>query len=757
MHDLFQLIDALVFHFAAATLLISVLTSQAASCNEPSSASEKELARYFFELWSNRLEKCEPGGDFLAKPSAINYSVPSFCSKSLAGGVTDYQITYKFMNCSPKKMTTLKLKGRVKKCPQSKAVLEQPMNIKTIKKATMPTKFKCPTGFITYTGDYGDEDFTQKWEFAHAAENGFKYNLSQTTAGKNLVPCNSYMSTTLTKACVKQSTDEYRGYALITAECTNNNKRYKVPVYLDAKLLGSSPVYARRDCPWPELLQGSPGFDPNFKFTQPDGYQLPPATADIKKALGCLKSKKVKYLTVSNGESFRKAKIIWNKLNDTNVPSAVVQPTTITQVQDAVKCLSTNEVRAIPRGGGHSYEGYSLINNVATIDLRALDTVKLSADKKSATIGGGSRLGPLYYEINKKAPGKTLAGGTCPPVGVGGLIPGGGIGYLTRKDGLTCDMLLSLKMVSSTGELIEASASKNQDLFWAQCGGGGGNFGIVVEYTLKLSSVPTKVTRIQFSVDKKLADFLMYLQSTVVKKADPNIGMAINPDSDSVDVTLVYLGTVKQAENALVQSGLGPNMPFKKSWYKAKYISWIDFVVKEAGMRSVRKPDDLRNPDNYARDRSFFHNKGFFVRPGKLLPKKAFEAMSTWMGRVAKEGKSDEAAFVEIDLLGPRGAQAKIGNNKTAYAFRDALFVVQYGCEWEDPNKTKLYLRLVEEMKIEMKKYVGTSPPAYINYLDAGQKTESYYGSAWTKLKKVKEMYDPENYFRNPNSIPPAR
>lgn len=655
-------------------------------------------------------------------------------------------------------MTTLTLKGRVKKCPQSKSVLEQPMNIKTIKKAAMPANFKCPAGFITYTGDYGDEDFTQKWEFAHAAENGFKYNLSQTTGGKNLVPCNSYMSTILTKACVKQSTDEYRGYALITAECTSNNKIYKVPVYLDAKLLGSSPKYARRDCPWPELLQGSPGYDPNFRFTQSDGPILtkPEATADISKALNCLKTKKIDYLTVLNGESFRKAKLIWNKLNDTNVPSAVVQPTTIVQVQDAVKCLSSNGVRATARGGGHSYEGYSLINNVATVDLRALNSIKVSADKKSATIGGGSRLGPLYYEINKKAPGKSLAGGTCPPVGVGGLIPGGGIGFLTRKEGLACDMLLSLKMVSAAGELIEASASKNQDLFWAQCGGGGGNFGIVVEYTLKLASVPTKVTRIQFGVEKNLADFLMYVQSTVVNKADSNIGMAIYPDKDSIDVTLVYLGGIQEAVKALEKSGLGVNMPYEKSYYTASYISWIDFVVKEAGMRSVRKPNDLRDPESYARDRSFFHNKGFFVRPGKLLPKAAFEAMIKWMGRVAQQGKFDEAAFVEIDVLGPRGAQAKIGNDKTAFAFRDALFVVQYGCEWEDPNKSKLYLRFVEELKQELQKYVGTSPPAYINYLDASQKTESYYGSAWNKLKKVKAMYDPGNYFRNPNSIPPA-
>ncbi|KAL4533918.1 hypothetical protein Ndes2437B_g03233 [Nannochloris sp. 'desiccata'] len=753
------------YNFAlAATLLIATLsTVQADPCKPPSSTSEKELARYFYELWSNRLATCEPGGDFLAKPSEIDYSVPSFCSQSTAGGVTNYQITYSYLNCSPKKMTALKLKGRVKKCPQSKSALEQPMNIKTIKKATMPTNFKCPTGFTTYTGDYGDEDFTQKWEFAHAAENGFKYNLSRTTAGKNLVPCNSYMSTTLTKACVKPSTGEYRGYALITAECVTNGKLYKVPIYLDAKLLGSSPLDARKDCPWPELLQGSPGYDPNFRFIQPDGPSIstkpkPPATAtaDIPKALDCLKSKKVNYLTVSNGESFRKAKIIWNKLNDTNVPSAVVQPTTIAQVQDAVKCLSSNGVRAIARGGGHSYEGYSLIDKVATIDLRALKSLKFSADKKSATIGGGSRLGPLYYEINRQAPGKSVVGGTCPPVGVGGLIPGGGIGFLTRKEGLACDMLLSLKMISAAGELIEASASKNQDLFWAQCGGGGGNFGIVVEYTLKLASLPTKVTRIQFGVDKNLADFLMYFQSTVVNKADPNIGMAINPDKDSVDITLVYLGTVQEAEKALIRSGLGPNMPYKKSWYKATYLPWIDFVVKEAGMRSVRKPNDLRNPENYARDRSFFQNKGFFVRPGKLLPKQAFEAMILWMGRVAKEGKNDDAGFVEIDLLGPGGAQAKIAGDKTAYAFRDALFVVQYGCEWEDPNKSKLYLRLVNELKVEMQKYVGASPPAYINYLDAGQKTESYYGSAWTKLKKIKAIYDPENYFRNPNSIPPA-
>jgi FAD/FMN-containing dehydrogenase len=747
----------------AASSATSTKAKPVQKCKPPTSPYDKQLALYLYELWANRLETCSPGGDFIVNPSELSYSVPSFCSQPTSGGVTNYQITYSYMNCKPKKMTQLTLNARVKKCGESVTALEQPFNIKSIKKAVMPSNFKCPAGFTTYTGDYGDEDFTQKWTFAHGAENGFKYNLSQTAAGKNMVPCNSFLSTTLTKACVKASTGEYKGYALIAAECLNNDKEYRVPVYLDAKLLGPTPLDAFKKCPWPELLEGSYGYDPNFRFTQPNGpniFSNPVATtaeSDIPKALDCLKTKKISFLTVANGESFRKAKVIWNKLNDTNVPTAVVQPTTIAQVQDAVKCLSSNGVRAIVRGGGHSYEGYSLINNVATIDLRALNSLKISSDKKSATIGGGSHLGPLYYEINKQAPGKSPVGGTCPPVGVGGLIPGGGIGFLTRKEGLACDMLISLKMVTAAGSLVEASASKNQDLFWAQCGGGGGNFGIVVEYTLKLASVPTKVTRIQFGVDEKLADFLMYMQSVVVNKADPNISLAIFPDKDSIDVTLMYLGTIQEADKALVESGLaGPKFPFKKSWQKATYLSWIDFVVKEAGMMSVRKPADLENPEDYAMDRSFFQNKGFFVRPGKLLPKEAFEALISWMGRVAKEGKNDDAGFVELDLLGPRGAQAKIGSDKTGYAYRDALFVVQYGCEWEDPNKSKLYLRLVNELKMEMQKYVGPGPPAYINYLDAGQPTTSYYGNAWSKLKKVKGQYDPENYFRNPNSIPPS-
>lgn len=359
-----------------------------------------------------------------------------------------------------------------------------------------------------------DKDFTQDWEFRHQVENIYKYDLADINKG-----CNAYLSTKTDKACynvrcilnlssiircswlislslLQPTTKEYEGYATITLECVDSGKKENVPIYLKAVDLG------RALCPWPEIVQGSPGYDPAFNFISSSNdagllipasqtptvpaepvpsppAEKPPSSSPAKElttkekldlAVKCMKDEKLAVIT--GGPELKAKSLVWNKLNNT-VALAVVEPSSTADVGKAVGCMYRNGVRSVPKSGGHSYDGFSVLKSAVTIGLNKMKKVTLNQDS-SAVVQGGTTLGELYYEIWKQSNGKyAVVGGTCPAVGVGGHFLGGGIGFLNRMFGLACDQVLSLTMINYQGETIQASPSRNQDLFWASCGGGG--------------------------------------------------------------------------------------------------------------------------------------------------------------------------------------------------------------------------------------------------------------------------------------------
>lgn len=135
-----------------------------------------------------------------------------------------------------------------------------------------------------------------------------------------------------------------------------------------------------------------------------------------------------------------------------------------------------------------SFLAYSALNNTLVIDLSHINHVKVSPDYKTATVGAGIRLGALYTALD--AYNTTFIGGLCPTVGLGGLISSGGFNMQMRALGMSSDYVLAAKVVTADGKTVTASPTSHPDLFWAIRGGGGGTYGIVVEYTLQLKQLP---------------------------------------------------------------------------------------------------------------------------------------------------------------------------------------------------------------------------------------------------------------------------
>ena len=138
------------------------------------------------------------------------------------------------------------------------------------------------------------------------------------------------------------------------------------------------------------------------------------------------------------------------------------------------------------RSGGHSYGGYSASRGLV-ISLAPLRSVRVDRRELTITAGAGARNRDLYAAL--PGTGVAVPSGRCPTVGISGLLLGGGFGFSSRHLGLTCDQLLETEVVTASGRIVRATRACHPDLFWACQGGGGGNFGINTEYTLRATPV----------------------------------------------------------------------------------------------------------------------------------------------------------------------------------------------------------------------------------------------------------------------------
>lgn len=140
------------------------------------------------------------------------------------------------------------------------------------------------------------------------------------------------------------------------------------------------------------------------------------------------------------------------------------------------------------RSGGHSYAGYSTLSDGVVLDLRQLNSITVDKQAATTSVGAGAQLIDVYSGLANA--GATLPAGSCPSVGVSGVTLGGGFGLAGRYYGLTTDNLVAVNIVTADGQLRTVNGQTDADLLWALKGGGGGNFGIVTEFTFNVHQLP---------------------------------------------------------------------------------------------------------------------------------------------------------------------------------------------------------------------------------------------------------------------------
>src|SRR4051794_14161210 len=226
--------------------------------------------------------------------------------------------------------------------------------------------------------------------------------------------------------------------------------------------------------------------------------------AELKAALDPKKD----VLLLHGNSAAAKKDISFNKRTQIS-PKVRVIAGSAAAVSTTILWATRNGVGFAIRAGGHSYEGLSQSPDLV-IDVRGMAGIKLSADKKSVSIGSGASLGSVYKAL---APSHlAIPAGSCFPVGVAGHSLGGGFGLIGRAFGLACDSVLSMEMVDASGQVRTVSATENPDLFWALRGGGNGNFGVVTNFTFRTSAV-NMVARFGITWNKPVAPAAKVVQA----------------------------------------------------------------------------------------------------------------------------------------------------------------------------------------------------------------------------------------------------
>ncbi|KFM99178.1 FAD-binding oxidoreductase [Bacillus clarus] len=397
-------------------------------------------------------------------------------------------------------------------------------------------------------------------------------------------------------------------------------------------------------------------------------------------------------------------------------------------VCNALKWAREHHVPFRLRSGRHSYENFSLVNSGLIIDVSEMNRIAVNTDRLTAKIQAGANLGTVYKELWKY--GVTIPAGTSASVGIIGLTLGGGIGMLSRLFGLTCDQLIEIEMVQATGKtgakIIRANETENPHLFWASCGGGGGNFGIVTSLTFRVH--PIKNVSI-FSLTWKWDDFITAFQAwqNWAPYTDERLTSSIelfSKEQNKIEAQGEFIGPPSELHKLL--------SPLLDAGNPSLFIDEVPYI------EAVQFFNSGNVPEKFKRSGSYIY---------KPLPLKGIQILRHFLAHAPNPA----ASIWHQSLV---GAVENIAPSETAYFHRKAIIAQEYITSWKCDNEEQRNIRWVKDLRESLDPYTLGD---YVNWPDIDIKNwqTSYYGSNFQKLRKVKTAYDPCNVFRFAQSIPP--
>jgi len=425
---------------------------------------------------------------------------------------------------------------------------------------------------------------------------------------------------------------------------------------------------------------------------------------------------------------YEDARRIWNASIDKH-PGLIARCTGTADVAAAVNFARSQNLLVAVRGGGHNVAGRALCDDGIVIDLSAMKGIHVDPRAQTVRVQAGVTLGELDRETH--AHGLAIPTGVVPQTGIAGLTLGGGLGWLTRRLGLTCDNLLSCEMVTAQGLILTVDRQTNADLFWG-LRGGGGNFGVVTSFL-----------------------FQAYPISHIYG------GMIVYPRDEAATVLRNFRNFMLEAPDEFTAAFILTSLP---DGTPAAVIAACCCADLDRGAKMIDPLRRFATPLLDTVQPMPFPAMQKLAAEGLLL-----DAHNYWkfallkqlegevIDRLVERADAAPSPHSKLVVFPLGGAMARIGGGDTAFAQRGAAYTIGIEAQWTDPADTERNRDWTRATADDLKPYAtGGNMP---NFLDEepDDVVQAAFGTNHDRLMDIKTKYDPTNFFSVNLNVQPRR
>ncbi|MFC1439796.1 FAD-binding oxidoreductase [Streptacidiphilus sp. N1-10] len=435
---------------------------------------------------------------------------------------------------------------------------------------------------------------------------------------------------------------------------------------------------------------------------------------------------------------YDQARRVWNATVDRR-PAVIAYCRSTADVAAVVRAARAADLPLSVRGGGHQVAGLSVCDQGVVVDLSRMRSIGFAEDGTSVRAGGGCLLADVDRTAAER--GRIVPAGVVSHTGLGGLALGGGFGWTFRNFGLTCDNITGAEVVTADGSIVRAGESDGEDadLLWA-LRGGGGNFGVVTEFTLRTHAVSDVLFGQAAFLLEDLPVAVAHYVATMEAAPDALSAICITclaPPMPGMPTELV--GRPVVLVNAVwsgdLESGAGP-----MEQLLTRGPSVMSFRARMPYVAVQSMQDDL-----HPHGRSNYNKSRYLDRVDDTAIKALLEAGGRLPGPHA-----------QIEVLRLGGAASRVPVDATAFAHRGAAYILNVVAAWTEPDQAATQIGWARDTNAALD-CVG-SDAGYINFLDTEpDRVRSVYPPrTYRRLQAIKRRLDPDRVFRGNVPIEPA-
>jgi FAD/FMN-containing dehydrogenase len=435
---------------------------------------------------------------------------------------------------------------------------------------------------------------------------------------------------------------------------------------------------------------------------------------------------------------YDEARTVWNAMVDRR-PRAIVRCASPDDVAEAIRYGREHDLEIGVRCGGHSVLGLCVPDDGLMIDLSTMGGVRVDPERRRARVQGGALLGALDRAAMRH--GLTTTAGNVSHTGVGGLTLGGGMGWLARQFGLSCDNVASFELISAEGDRLRVDAAGNPELFWG-LRGGGGNFGVVTEFEFRLHPVAARahVVELFFGIEDAAAVLRGWRDLNAIAPRAATFTAWVGQSPSPVlppewrDRPVASAGFVWAGEPGLEPQLLAALRALGRP---------IGERVEELSYLELQRMDDTL--EGHALRRYW---KGHYFRS---LPDEAIDA---FLLRATPDGHGERLPAASLQAYG--GAIADVADADSAFSQRDAMFEFVADARWSDAAEDDERMSAARRYAASLERFASGM---YVNVLSdegAAGVARAYPPAKLARLKTLKAACDPDNVFHLNQNIAPG-